>query len=343
MQHPNEVYDGQFTPDGRYAVTAVRNSTMHVWDLATGKLAAPPLRYSLADYNPHTLCISGWRVITSAPPNYLVVDLSVLLQEPEVDIDALRRRAELATNLKLQLGEMAPLQQSEWDERWEAYVASRTSPEAEAEALARALDEAADDAQREVIGRRALRMNLLDRLLVLRPNVLQLHVLLADQRVGAGDQAGASRQRQLAIATMENSRGDWASNPAAVSLLARLLVDEFDASSFAPLTPVEMKTAAGTRLTLRSDGSILASREPQLNDTYTITARAAVRRIAALRLEALPDASIAGFGAGLGRREFSPHRGPRPVASSRANACPVEISNGRCGSYAVGGRGRRSE
>jgi serine/threonine protein kinase/WD40 repeat protein/tetratricopeptide (TPR) repeat protein len=86
--------------------------------------------------------------------------------------------------------------------------------------------------------------------------------------------------------------------------IAYPLADEFLATSFAPLTAVEMISEAGTKLTLRSDGSILASEEPLLNDTYTITTRAAPRRIAAIRLEALPDASIQGAGPGWGGGNF---------------------------------------
>lgn len=303
MQHPDEVYDGQFTPDGRYAVTAVRNSTVHVWDLTTGKLAAPPLRYPLAAENRHTLCISGWHVITSAPPNYLVVDLSVLLKEPEVDIESLRRRAELATNLKLQLGEMATLEQSEWDERWDAYVAARTSPQADAEALARALDESADSSARQLIARRAARLNLLDRLLVLRPEEPQLHLTLADRLASQGDDTGASRHRQNAMAALEKRLSLAPENVATASELASIILQSAQ-EKWAVLEPAEMKAEGGTVLSRQKDGSILASEEPLQNETYVITARVKPGRIAALRLEALPHDSLPGYGPGWGASNF---------------------------------------
>jgi hypothetical protein len=128
MQNPNEVYNGQFTPDGRYAVAAVRGSSVHVWDLVTAKLAAPPLHYPLGMVEaPRTFGISRYRVIACGA-GFPVIDVSLQLKEPVADTDDLLRRAELASNLKLQLGELATLLQSEWDSRWETFVATRSRP-----------------------------------------------------------------------------------------------------------------------------------------------------------------------------------------------------------------------
>ena len=123
MQHPDEVYDCKFTADGRHALAAVRQSTVYVWDLANGKLAAPPIYYPV-DYELDTsaLGIAGERVVASAP-GYPVIDLSRLLEEPAGDTEHLLRRAELATKLRLQLGELETLLQSDWDERWATYGA----------------------------------------------------------------------------------------------------------------------------------------------------------------------------------------------------------------------------
>jgi WD40 repeat protein len=44
LEHAAPVRTVEFSPDGRYLVTACWDFTVWVWDVATGKLAAPPLR-----------------------------------------------------------------------------------------------------------------------------------------------------------------------------------------------------------------------------------------------------------------------------------------------------------
>jgi tetratricopeptide (TPR) repeat protein len=64
------------------------------------------------------------------------------------------------------------------------------------------------------------------------------------------------------------------------------------------LDPAEMTAARGTTLTKQPDGSILASGENPLPETYTITARTRSAGIAAVRLEVLPDPRLPGGGPG---------------------------------------------
>jgi mono/diheme cytochrome c family protein len=59
----------------------------------------------------------------------------------------------------------------------------------------------------------------------------------------------------------------------------------------------EASTANGTVLSRQPDGSLLASK-PAAKDTYIITAKAALPRLAAVRLEVLPDPSLPASGPG---------------------------------------------
>ena len=83
-----------------------------------------------------------------------------------------------------------------------------------------------------------------------------------------------------------------------------MLSEAEKATKWTVLRPTELKSEAATILALRSDGSILASEEPPLNDIYTMTSQAEMRRFAALRLEALPEANIQGSGPGWGVGNF---------------------------------------
>jgi WD40 repeat protein len=104
-------------------------------------------------------------------------------------------------------------------------------------------------------------------------------------------------------------------------LLADLLL-EASPSGWTVLKPTQMKSEGGATLTLQPDGSILASGKNPDRGAYTITARAELDRIRAIRLEALPDTSLPQNGPGRhpngnfhlnGFRVFS-GRTPAPLA-----------------------------
>ena len=59
-----------------------------------------------------------------------------------------------------------------------------------------------------------------------------------------------------------------------------------------------LKSAAGATLSVQPDGSVLASGTDAPGDTYTITAACDLPRVAALRLEVLPDPSLPNGGPG---------------------------------------------
>jgi hypothetical protein len=64
------------------------------------------------------------------------------------------------------------------------------------------------------------------------------------------------------------------------------------------LEPVKAVSASGATLTTQADGSLLAGGKNPPTDTYTITAHTRLTGITAVRLEALPDASLASRGPG---------------------------------------------
>ncbi|MGO9112348.1 MAG: hypothetical protein ACLP9L_24220, partial [Thermoguttaceae bacterium] len=86
--------------------------------------------------------------------------------------------------------------------------------------------------------------------------------------------------------------------------LADLVLASRQQTDWTVLAPTEMKSDAGAKLTLQNDGSVLASGEVMENDSYKITCRSKKRRIAAVRLEALPHPSLPGGGPGWGDGNF---------------------------------------
>jgi hypothetical protein len=65
-----------------------------------------------------------------------------------------------------------------------------------------------------------------------------------------------------------------------------------------PLVPLEVKSVAGTKLTIQPDHSILAEGLNPAQETYLVTARIDRPRITAVRLEALPDDRLPKHGPG---------------------------------------------
>ena len=198
MTHPDEVYDAQFTPDGRHVVTAVRHSSPQVWDVATQKPAVPAPQVVPQGVSSYSLAIAGDRVVVTSEHRYTVLDLSLLRQQPTHELTTLLTQAELATNQKLQLGELVPLEKEEWTARWEQWVAARPTPEEEAESLASAFDEAQTESMRRVVARRAIRFNLTERLQKLRPADPHLRIALAAE-LGAQFAAEGNWQRAIAM------------------------------------------------------------------------------------------------------------------------------------------------
>jgi hypothetical protein len=65
-----------------------------------------------------------------------------------------------------------------------------------------------------------------------------------------------------------------------------------------PLRPTKISAQDGTTLTLQADASILASGKNPDSETYVLEAQGPLPRMTAIRIEALPDASLPGGGPG---------------------------------------------
>src|SRR5262249_3746352 len=115
----------------------------------------------------------------------------------------------------------------------------------------------------------------------------QLLLALARQDAERGKQRLAEKQPAQAQVDLERSRKTF----------ARLRA-EYPAPQWTVLTPTKMTSRGGATLTLQADGSLLASGNDARGDVYVISSVADLERVAAVRLEALPDASLPNKGPG---------------------------------------------
>ena len=305
MQHPDEVIDAQFTPDGRQILTAVRLNTMHVWDVATNKLAVPlPANLALPGQSTNTIAVSGDRIVVGAETRNPLLDLSLLIQTPTVELATLLTRAELATNQKLQNGELLPLESHEWSTRWDQLVAARQTPEQVVESLARAFDEATDAAAQSLVIARAARRGLLERLQSLRPESLPLALALALEWSRQGRRSDFERLRGEVLDHLRKIAAKGPVEPSVTRTISQLLTEDAPRGRWIPLEPTAMKGAAETTFTRKPNGFVLAGLGNAQPETYSIEGRAAVKRIAALRLDVAPLSSLPWGGSGHSAGNF---------------------------------------
>ncbi|MFI5457877.1 MAG: protein kinase [Isosphaerales bacterium] len=124
MAHSDEVFDVAITPDGQFAVTAVRGAPrrIHLWELATGKPLAPPVR--LADAESHStemLAITpdGLRALVGTSRSELsLVDLNSLCSSPTRPTAEWALMAELTIAQRIAVGDLNGLTNEQWQERW---------------------------------------------------------------------------------------------------------------------------------------------------------------------------------------------------------------------------------
>ena len=108
------------------------------------------------------------------------------------------------------------------------------------------------------------------------------------------------RRQQLMALRKKLERGDAAGwlSPEAQTELQAWERDRGRAAEWAPLDPQTFVSAGGAVLSKQSDGSILASGTRPERDTYQISARPALEKITAIRLELLTDGSLPHDGPG---------------------------------------------
>jgi WD40 repeat protein/serine/threonine protein kinase/tetratricopeptide (TPR) repeat protein len=119
---------------------------------------------------------------------------------------------------------------------------------------------------------------------------------------------------------------------AAAKALAGVLPDAPESGRWTILQPDVMTSAAGATLTRLPDGSVLAGGLNPLADTYTVESVTGLVGITALRLEALPDASLPHRGPGRDPTSGNFHLGELRlgVATQSGDAVPVHL----CRAYA---------
>ena len=300
LQHPDEVNDVRFTSDGRFILVCVKYATIHVWDAATGKLAVPPLPELRREAkSTQTLAIAGDRAVVSADGLYSVVDLTELLPEPEEDSPTLLRLIELATNQKLQVGELVPLEVAEWGTRWEQLVAARQTPEMAAEALVLAFDEAQNNAARGLVAARAARRGLLERVQALRPKAVPLQFALAFDRAKRGDRTNALHLLEQVLDELSDTKGTFSESDLVEA--AQVLTPDVPPGRWSALEPTAMSATSDVTLAKQPNGFILATAGTAAPkpSTYVIQYRTKVGRIAALLFEAVPHQSLPNRSSGL--------------------------------------------
>jgi WD40 repeat protein len=130
MAYDNDVMDAAISPDGRFALTAVRGRPeMQVWELNTGRRVAPAVRFAPLDGGSslrlaitpdgRRALVSFWGSSTSLNNFRLaVVDLEALLSPSSTSTADLALLAELATAGRIELGDLSGLTTDQWLERW---------------------------------------------------------------------------------------------------------------------------------------------------------------------------------------------------------------------------------
>jgi hypothetical protein len=157
-----------------------------------------------------------------------------------------------------------------------------------ATAFARALDRIEDEKERNPLIEQFLaHQAALTLLAEQRPQDLALQLALAKRLAQIGQETLAGDRQAEALPQLTRARELFAS-----------LAAKHPEPQWTVLQPTEMKSAGGATLTLQADGSILASGANPTNEIFTIVASPAMAEITAVRLEALPHASLPKGGSG---------------------------------------------
>jgi WD40 repeat protein/tRNA A-37 threonylcarbamoyl transferase component Bud32/ribosomal protein S27E len=124
LTHRDEVFGVCITPNGRYAVTSARDFEIRLWDLDTGKLLAPPIPLPSERGIQHVaIALGATRVVAMAGPQMFLFDLEHLMSPAQVPSEnELISLGELASNRRLELGELISMTSEQWLERWQAYL-----------------------------------------------------------------------------------------------------------------------------------------------------------------------------------------------------------------------------
>jgi serine/threonine protein kinase/WD40 repeat protein len=131
----DEVPVVAFTSDGRFGVAGVRNATgpgsIHVWELASGKLALPRLLVGTGSPHGVVLTADGRRAIATARHDQLfTVDLGELTADDGRSTAQLIAAGELASGHTVQDGNLTGLDTDGWLACWRRFRARHPGPAA---------------------------------------------------------------------------------------------------------------------------------------------------------------------------------------------------------------------
>jgi len=136
----------------------------------------------------------------------------------------------------------------------------------------------------------------------LRPDVPEFHVALADLASRRNEHVAMRNHLDKAIELYEQQLAADPGNEVIAGCLAELMERSLE-SSWTPMKVLAADSTAGATLAISDDGSVLASGANADGDKYTVSMTALnpeqrTNKIAALRLEVLPDSSLPNGGPG---------------------------------------------
>ncbi len=185
------------------------------------------------------------------------------------------------------------------DRSWfvESYIRAGRLREALALLMKSEQDKTGNMLRARIIAAAALLPGLLAELAESASDDGQFQAEVARHFADNGDMKQASAAHSAARKLFEQQLTKEPENSSLAGELADLLI-QMNSGEWTTLSPVDMKSVKGATLTVQGDDSILASGANIEGDVYRISAVGPLDRIAAVRLEVLPDASLPSKGSG---------------------------------------------
>ncbi len=199
-----------------------------------------------------------------------------------------------------------------------------------ATAYAQSLDAAIDARdQQRIIEELRITDPVLAKLIEIRPKNEQLHLAQASRLAKRNDAAAAMSHRRTALALLEQQLPMHPDDQFLATQIAELLL-ETHSTAWHHLEIQQAISKLGTTLTIQKDGSVLASGEDPSGDLYSLQATTNINKIAAFRLEVLPDPSLPNEGPGrhpTGNFQLAAFRVFGTDANDPSIRVPIQISD----------------
>lgn len=308
----------EFSPSGHRLATSGRIGLVYVWDTDTGELILrlKPSAAGRANYgftpmihwspNGRYLAANNWRgeinVWETPDPDESQADRLAIaetrstlwfIEQARIAFDGGDRAEALRQAEKVwHRTDLSPATQIErgflWARlgEWEPAVADLYPPVPHSVRFRQLVSEHIDQSE-----------ELITKAATLRPDIPELKLELANQAERAGRQIEADQLRRQALVLLEQELTERPDDTFVARHLADLIRKE-RANRWLPLRIQSAESTEAATLTLRDDGSIMASGNNVPGDVYTITARCDADQVAAIRLDVIPDPSLPNEGSG---------------------------------------------